>query len=92
MIQSAKKEVFGRFLTMVRWNNLILHVVIELYPFEHSALLPDHLGSFKSHKNAFLNDPGLPRLLKSPKTPKIFKFLLKSPKTPKKVEDYGIFS
>ena len=31
--------------------------MIELNDFEHLATLPGHGGSFKSHKNAFLNDP-----------------------------------
>ena len=31
--------------------------MIELNVFEHLATLSGHGGSFKSHKNAFLNDP-----------------------------------
>ena len=52
-----KRRFLAVFWTLVSWINLILHVVIELYAFEHSAPIPDHVGSFKSHKNAFLNDP-----------------------------------
>ena len=31
--------------------------MIELNVFQLSAMLPGHDGSFKDHKNAFLNDP-----------------------------------
>ena len=31
--------------------------MIELNVFQLSAMLPGHEGSFKDHKNAFLNDP-----------------------------------
>ena len=52
-----KRRFLAVFWTLVSWINLILHVVIELYAFEHSAPLWDHVGSFKSHEKAFLNDP-----------------------------------
>ena len=35
----------------------MLHIVIVLNVFQLSAMLPGHEGSFKDHKNAFLNDP-----------------------------------
>ena len=35
----------------------MLHIKIVLNEFQHSATLPGHEGSFKDHKNAFLNDP-----------------------------------
>ena len=31
--------------------------MIVLSVFQHMAMLPGHEGSFKDHKNAFLNDP-----------------------------------
>ena len=45
------------FLSLVCWIALILHIVIVLNVFQLSAMLPGHEGSFKDHKNAFLNDP-----------------------------------
>ena len=36
---------------------MISHIVIVLNVFQLSARLSGHEGSFKSHKNAFLNDP-----------------------------------
>ena len=35
----------------------MLHNKKVLNEFQHSATLPGHEGSFKCHKNAFLNDP-----------------------------------
>ena len=35
----------------------MLHILIELNVFQQSATLPGHGGSFKRHRNAFLNDP-----------------------------------
>ena len=35
---------------------LILYIMIVLNAFQHSTTLPDHEGSIKCHKNAFLND------------------------------------
>ena len=47
--------IFG---TMVLWIELILHIVMVLNVFHHLKTFPslDHEGSFKSSKNAFLND------------------------------------
>ena len=36
---------------------LVLHIVIVINVFQHSASLPGHEGSLKNHKIAFLNDP-----------------------------------
>ena len=58
MIQRAKKKWFlAIFWSLVCWIELILHIVIVLNVFQLSAILPGHEGSFKDHKNAFLNDP-----------------------------------
>ena len=57
MIQRAKKRFLAIFLSLVCWIDLILHIVIVLNVFQLSAMLPGHEGSFKDHKNAFLNDP-----------------------------------
>ena len=68
IIQMSQKCIFEwskepkmRFLailwTLVCWIDLILHNVIVINVFQHSTTLPDHEGSFKCHKNAFLNDP-----------------------------------
>ena len=57
MIQRAKKRFLAIFWALVCWINLILHNVIVLNVFQHSTTLPDHEGSFKCHKNSFLNDP-----------------------------------
>ena len=48
--------IFG---TTVFWIELILHIVMVLNVFHHSATFPshDHKGLFKSSENAFLNDP-----------------------------------
>ena len=52
-----KKRFSAIFLSLVCWIDLILHIVIDLNVFQLSAMLPGHEGSFKGHKNAFLNDP-----------------------------------
>ena len=44
------------FLTLIRPIDFILHILIELNVLQHSAMFPGHKGSFKNHKNAFLND------------------------------------
>ena len=44
------------FLSLVCWIDLILHIVIVLNVYQLSAMLPGQAGSFKNHKNAFLND------------------------------------
>ena len=54
MIQRAKTEVFGHFLELVCWIDLILHILVELNVFQHSGTLPGHGGSFKNPQNAFL--------------------------------------
>ena len=56
MIQRAKKWFLAIFWTLVCRIDLISHNVIVLNVFQHSTTLPDHEGSFKYHKNAFLND------------------------------------
>ena len=40
MIQSAKKWVFGRFLDLDGWIDLILHILLEVNVFQHLATLP----------------------------------------------------
>ena len=45
------------FLSLVFWIDLILHIVLVLNVYQRSAMLPGLEGSFKDHKNAFLNDP-----------------------------------
>ena len=52
-----KMRFLAIFLSWVCWIDLILHIVIVLNVFQLSATLPGHVGSFKDHKNAFLNDP-----------------------------------
>ena len=52
-----KKRFLAIFLSLVFWINLILHIVIVLNVLQLSAMLSGHGGSFKDHKNAFLNDP-----------------------------------
>ena len=52
-----KKRFFALLLSLVCWIDLILHIVIALNAFQLSAMLPGREGSFKDHKNAFLNDP-----------------------------------
>ena len=44
------------FLTLVRPIDFILQILIELNVLQHSAMLPGRKGSFKNHKNAFLNE------------------------------------
>ena len=34
-----------------------MHIMIVLNVFQRLATLPGHEGSFRNHKNAFLNDP-----------------------------------
>ena len=46
-------QFWAIFLSLDHRINFILHTNV----FHHSATLPDHEGSFKCHKNAFLNDP-----------------------------------
>ena len=57
MIQSAKKRFVAIFRSLVCWIDLIMHIVIELNVFQHSATSPGREGPFKNHKNPFLNDP-----------------------------------
>ena len=42
--------------------------MIVLNVFQLSAMLPGHEGSFKDHKNAFLNDPKAQKSKKVPKS------------------------
>ena len=55
--KKPKKRFLAIFMTLVCWIDLILHSVIVLNVFHHSTTFPDHEGSFKCHKSAFLNDP-----------------------------------
>ena len=55
--KSQKKRFLAIFWSYVCWIDLILHNVMVLNVFKHSATLPDHEGSFKDHKYPFLNDP-----------------------------------
>ena len=55
--KEPKMRFLAIFWSLVCWIDLILHIVIELNVFQLSAMLPGHEGSFKDHKNAFLNDP-----------------------------------
>ena len=57
MIQSAKKEVFGHYLEFGLSDRLDIGYCDSTKCFQCSATLPGHEGSFKDHKNAFLNDP-----------------------------------
>ena len=52
-----KKRFLAIFWSLVCWIDLILHIVIVLNVFQRFAMLPDHEGSLKNCKNAFLNDP-----------------------------------
>ena len=53
----GQKRFSAIFLSLVCWIDLILHIVIELNVFQLSAMLTGREGSFKDHKNVFLNDP-----------------------------------
>ena len=55
--EEPKKRFLVIFCSLVCWVDLILHIVKVLNVFQLSAILPGHVGSFKGHKNAFLNDP-----------------------------------
>ena len=52
-----KMRFLAIFLSLVCWIDLILYIVIVLNVYQLSAMLPGQAGSFKSQKNAFLNDP-----------------------------------
>ena len=52
--KGPKKRFLAIFWSLVC---LILHIVILLNVFQLLATLPGHEGSFKGHKNSFLNDP-----------------------------------
>ena len=54
---SAEKEVFSRFSSLDCWINLILHIVLVLNALHYQGRLPAHIGLFKDHQNAVLNDP-----------------------------------
>jgi hypothetical protein len=57
MIQIAKTEVFGHFLQFEAWDCVD---IAYFHRTEWWALVGrrvTHCGSFKNHKNAFLNDP-----------------------------------
>ena len=55
--KELKKRFMAIIWSLVCYIDLILHILIELDVFQLSAMLPGHDGSFKDHKNAFLNDP-----------------------------------
>ena len=57
MIQKAKNEVFGHFLEFGLLDRTDTAYFDSTKCFQPSAMLPGHEGSFKDHKNAFLNDP-----------------------------------
>ena len=57
MIQTAKNEIFGHFLEFGLLDLLDITYFDSSNVFQHSTTLQDHEGSFKCHKNAFLNDP-----------------------------------
>ena len=54
--KEPQKRFLAIFLSLVCWIDLILHIVTVLNVFQYLATLPGHGGSFKNHKNAFLND------------------------------------
>ena len=67
IIQKPRKCIFEwatepkiRFSAIFRrlacWIDLVLHIVIVLNVLLHVASVPGHAGSFKIHKNPFLND------------------------------------
>ena len=55
--KEPKNRFSAIFWSLICWIDLILHIMIVLNVFQLSATLPGHVGSFKDHKNAFLNDP-----------------------------------
>ena len=52
-----KMRFLAIFLSLVCWFDLILHILMVLNVFKVLATVRGNEGSFKSHKNAFLNDP-----------------------------------
>ena len=57
MMQRAKNEVFVHFLEFCPSDQLDIAYSDGTKCFSPSAILPGQEGSFKQHKNAFLNDP-----------------------------------
>ena len=57
MIQIAKNEVFGHFLEFGASDRLDIAYCDRTKWSLRSGLCITHNGSFKNHKNAFLNDP-----------------------------------
>ena len=55
--KEPKKRFLAIFLSLVCWIDLILHIVTVLNVFQYLATFSGHGGSFKNHKNTFLNDP-----------------------------------
>ena len=55
--KEPKKRFLTIFWSLVCWIDFILHILIVLNVFQLSSTLPSHEGSFKNHKNIFLNDP-----------------------------------
>ena len=55
--REPKKSFLAIFWGLVCWIDLLLHIVIVLDVFQLSARSPGRERSFKSHSNAFLNDP-----------------------------------
>ena len=51
-----KRRFLVVFLGLVCWIDLVLHIVIVLNVLLNVATIPCHAGSFKIHKNPFLND------------------------------------
>ena len=57
MIQRAKIEVFGHFLEFGLLDRLDIAYFDSTKYSEQFGYNIAHAGSFKNHKNAFLNDP-----------------------------------
>ena len=57
MIQIAKNDVFGHFLEFGMRYQLDIAYLDSTKWFAWVGDLITHTGSFKNHKNAFLNDP-----------------------------------
>ena len=53
--KEPKKRFLAIFCCLVCWMDLILDIVKGLNGFQFLATLPGHGGSFKNHKNTFLN-------------------------------------
>ena len=54
--KGQKSGFLAIFRSLACWIDLVLHIVIVLNVLLHVASVPGHAGSFKIHKNPFLND------------------------------------